>query len=57
MYTVNEGEGMVNNLIFVEKQDGRASEQILPVNVSLQFISALGMHQTATISFLKIRRL
>ena len=46
MFTVNEGDGMVDNLIFVEKQDGRASEQILPVDVSLQLISALGMHKT-----------
>ena len=46
MYTVNEGDGMVDNLIFVEKQDGRASEQILPVDVSLQLISALGTHKT-----------
>jgi hypothetical protein len=44
MYTVNEGDGLVDNLVFVEKQDGRASEQTLPVDVSLQFISALGMH-------------
>ena len=49
MFTVNEGDGMVDNLIFVEKQDGRASEQILPVDVSLQLISALGMHKTSTL--------
>lgn len=42
MYNVNEGDGLVDNLIFVEKQDGRASEQILSVDVSLQFISARG---------------
>ena len=45
MYTVNEADGLVDNLIFVEKQDGRASEQFLAVNVSLQLISALGMHE------------
>ena len=45
MFTVNEADGLVDNLIFVEKQDGRASEQFLPVNVSLQLISALGMHE------------
>ena len=49
MFTVNEGDGMVDNLIFVEKQDGRASEQILPVDVSLQLISALGTHKTSTL--------
>ncbi len=49
MYNVNEGDGLVDNLVFVEKQDGRASEQTLPVDVSLQFISALGMHNIKTI--------
>ena len=48
MYTVNEGDGLVDNLVFVEKQDGRASEQFLPVDVSLQFISATGIHLLCT---------
>ena len=43
-YTVNEANSVIDNLVFVEKQDGRASEQILPVEVSLQLISARGMY-------------
>lgn len=32
---------MVNNLVFVQKVDGRASEQILPVQVQLQLGTAM----------------
>ena len=54
MYTANEGDGLVDNLVFVEKQDGRASEQFLPVDVSLQFISASGTHLVCTIMRTKL---
>lgn len=40
-YEVMEGDGMINNLVFVQKQDGRASEQILPIQVQLQLGSAI----------------
>lgn len=39
-YMFREGDGMLNNSVFVEKQDGRASEQILPVLAQLQLGSA-----------------
>ena len=42
-YTVSEAAGLVENLIFIEKQDGRATEQLLPIEVSLQLISASGL--------------
>jgi hypothetical protein len=41
VYEVVEGAGMINNLVFVQKQDGRASEQILPIQVQLQLGSAI----------------
>ena len=41
VYEVTEGAGMINNLVFVQKQDGRASEQILPIQVQLQLGSAI----------------
>ena len=45
VYEVTEGAGMINNLVFVQKQDGRASEQILPIQVQLQVGSAIrGQH-------------
>ena len=39
-YIIREGDGLLNNSVIVEKQDGRASEQILPVLVQLQLGSA-----------------
>ena len=41
LYEVREGDGMVNNLVFVVKQDGRESEQVLPVLAQLQLGSAI----------------
>ena len=41
LYEVREGDGMVNNLVFVVKQDGRESEQVLPVLAQLQIGSAI----------------
>ena len=39
-YLVREDDGLLNNTVFVEKQDGRASEQTLPILVQLQSGSA-----------------
>ena len=40
-YEVSEGDGMLNNTVFIEKQNGMASEQVLPILALLQPGSAI----------------
>ena len=48
---------MVDNLVFVEKQDGRATEQVLPVEVSLQVLTAEGIMSILSQRFMSVYNL